>query len=364
MHQRLWKPSYSFLLVVVAAIVLVVGLPAAAAAAAAGPVVAVPITVSLSPFVSPSQCAFCHGSNLDNFSNPILYFKHDPHLTRGIRCGVCHTSFPHEPGGTVKPSMTVCYNCHNVGHGDEGLVASGACAYCHPQGYGDPPASHTVEFKGGRHKDEAKTDTFPCLTCHISDMCAGCHTAKAVKPDDHKNVFKWLKAHGTKRDDANCEICHTKDFCNECHVTPMPHPARWEGEHKSTAKAMKSDCKVCHADTEKECSSCHHQFKGNTLLVESNCTPCHDDYKAPLSTLTWAEPVRLRSKGIIIHKAHFEMTKTDPFECNECHDRGFESAKGCFSFELCYTCHGKLRGGSMIAKWGGQELCYRCHRTK
>jgi hypothetical protein len=164
------------------------------------------------------------------------------------------------------------------------------------------------------------------------------------------------------RDTGGCEICHNQSFCVSCHVTPMPHPAQWEGEHRTAAKTMKYDCKVCHADTEQECSSCHHQFKGDTILAESNCTPCHEDYKQPLSTLIWAEPAAARSKGIIIHKAHFEMTKTDLFECNECHDRGFATAKACFSFDLCYTCHGRMRGGSMIAKWGGQELCYRCHR--
>lgn len=359
------RKAFRVLPIIVLAAVFIAGGPAGASAAeTTGPVVAVPPLVSLSPFITASQCAFCHGSNLDNFVNPILYFKHDPHLTRGIRCGVCHTTFPHEPSGTVRPSMTVCYNCHDLSHGDEGSIASGACEYCHPNGYGGAPQSHSAEFKNGQHKESAKKDAFPCLTCHDSNMCAKCHTERNVRPENHSNPTKWVKSHGADRDTGGCEICHTQEFCTKCHVTPMPHPAQWEGEHKVSARATKSDCRVCHADTEKECSSCHHQFKGDTLLVQENCTSCHDTYKSPLSTLIWAEPASSRSKGIIIHKAHFEMTKTDPFECNECHDRGFESAKGCFSFDLCYTCHGRLRGGSMIAKWGGQELCYRCHRTK
>lgn len=339
-------------------------LPGVALAAPAGPIVKVPPAVSFSPFVSASQCALCHGSNIDDFKNPILYFKHDAHLTRGIRCAACHTDFPHKPAGTAKPSMMVCYSCHDLQHGDEGMVASGACLFCHPNGYGGAPSSHTTEFKGGAHKDAAKIDTFPCMTCHDSDMCAKCHTDRKIKPEDHKNEVKWRKNHGLMRDKGGCEICHKSDFCVSCHITPMPHPAQWEGVHKVTAKSLKSDCRICHTDSEKECSSCHHQFKGDTLLVQQSCTPCHEEYNAPLSTLMWAEPAWSRSKGIVIHKAHFEMTKTDPFECKECHDRGFESAKGCFSFDLCYTCHGRMRGGSLIAKWGGQELCYRCHRPK
>lgn len=352
------------LLIIAAVITLLIGLPVAANAATTGTAVAVPPYISVSPFVSASQCALCHGSNIDGFSNPILYFKHDPHLTRGIRCLVCHNGFPHKPGGTEKPSMTVCYSCHNLPHSDQGIVASGACAYCHPKGYGNAPVSHVPEFKAGKHKDSALVDPFPCLTCHNADMCARCHTDRKVKPSDHQDALKWRRDHGIKRDKGGCELCHTKSFCVSCHVTPMPHPAVWEGEHRTNAKALKQDCKICHADTEKECSSCHHQFKGDTLLTQTSCESCHDDYKAPLSQLIWAEPMQARSAGIIIHKAHFEMTKTDPFECDECHNQKLIGTAGCFSFDLCYTCHGKLRGGSLIAKWGGQELCYRCHRTK
>lgn len=333
------------------------------ASAADGPKIAIPAIISTSPFISASQCALCHGANLDNFKNPILYFKHDPHLTRGIRCAACHDAFPHGPQGTVKPGMTVCYNCHGLGHGQQAVVASGACSFCHPNGYGGAPTTHSMQFIAGQHKTEAAKDSFPCKTCHGIGMCADCHTAKNVKPDDHKAVT-WKKTHGQNRDNGNCDICHTQSFCENCHVTPMPHPAQWEGQHKEAAKTMKNDCKVCHADSQAECSSCHHQFQQTDLLVEKTCTPCHQAYTQPLSTLIWGYPVGQRNKGFIVHKAHFEMTKTDPFECSECHDRTYTTAKGCYGFELCYNCHGRMRGGSLIAKWGGQELCYRCHQKK
>lgn len=333
-----------------------------ATAVAAGPVVDVPAFVSISPFVTASQCAFCHGSNIDNFQNPILYFKHDAHLSRGVRCAGCHDQFPHGPGGTKRPGMTVCYSCHGLGHGNQGMVASGACSFCHPNGYGPGPASHTAGFKSGEHKKPAGQEFFSCRTCHASEMCSRCHTDRKVKPKNHADA-KWRQTHGQERDTGGCEICHKNDFCTSCHVTPMPHPTAWEGEHKVTAKALKHDCKICHLSAE-ECSSCHHQFEGTTLLVEKSCVSCHEEYQQPLSTLTWSVPIGLRSKGVIVHKAHFEMTRTDPFDCDECHDRKYTTAKGCFGFELCYTCHGRERGGSLIAKWGGQELCYRCHQKK
>ncbi len=363
MWQKKRRRPRRTIFLTVTVLCLFLGLSGSAWAAGANPVVAVPSGISVSPFITASQCAFCHGSNLDKFQNPILYFKHDPHLTRGIRCGVCHTDFPHTPAGTVKPSMTVCFNCHSLQHGLAGTVASGACVTCHPNGYGGAPATHTNDFRAGAHKTEAKKDYFPCLTCHAANACAACHTAKGTKPKNHANTTLWKKQHGTQRDTGGCEICHSTAFCDTCHVTPMPHPARWEGEHREAAKTMQRDCSVCHADSQEECSSCHHQFKSDTLLVEKNCSSCHEDYKATLSQLIWA-PTVARNKGIIIHKAHFEMTKTDPFACEECHDRKFSASTGCFTFELCYTCHGKTRGGSLIAKWGGQELCYRCHQKK
>jgi hypothetical protein len=180
-----------------------------------------------------------------------------------------------------------------------------------------------------------------------------------------KTETEWKKTHGIERDKGNCEVCHDNRSCTACHKTPMPHPSLWLGTHKNDAKsiATKADCKVCH-ESKTECSNCHHQFEGKTLLAQSNCKSCHAEYNKPLSELIWSTPVGQRSKGIIIHKAHFEMTKTDPFDCNECHGREYVTAKNCFSFELCYECHGRERGGSLIAKWGGQELCYRCHKMK
>jgi hypothetical protein len=322
----------------------------------------VQVPVAAGP-VTASQCVPCHGSNYDNFKNPILYFKHDPHLIRGIRCAACHSEFPHAPGGINRPSMTVCYNCHGLGHSGQGPVASGECSFCHPTGYG-VPATHTPDFRNSGHKAEAGKDPFPCETCHKTDFCADCHTARLVKPKNHGDAAKWRKLHGTKRDKGGCEVCHKEsEFCVRCHITPMPHPAQWLGSHKETARATKYDCKICH-QSRQECSDCHHQFKPTTMLNQDTCTACHEDYKRQLFELIWVDQKPSRSKGIIVHKAHFQMTNTQPFACEECHQREYVTAKGCFSFELCYTCHGRERGGSLIAKWGGQELCYRCHTRK
>lgn len=342
--------------------------------------------INISPFITVSQCAPCHGSNFDNFKNPGLIFKHDPHLARGVRCAACHDEFPHTPMQVKKPPMDVCYNCHGLKHSSQGLIATGACNLCHPAGFTRLPADHTPAFRAKDHKAPASINYFSCVACHGEQFCVTCHNQKNVVPGNHtggirvssgsaatptqiaalvKAQTNWKAKHGHELDKGGCKVCHDNAFCTKCHKTPMPHPAQWLGDHKGISKTIPArvDCKVCHQG-KTECSSCHHRFEETTLLTQPACTSCHPEYTKPLSELTWGIPIGLRSKGIVIHKAHFEMTRTDPFECNECHGRDYVTAKDCFSFELCYECHGRVRGGSLIAKWGGQELCYRCHKMK
>jgi hypothetical protein len=315
------------------------------------------------PLITVSQCNNCHGSNYDNFNDPGLIFKHDPHLARGVRCAACHTGAPHKPGVTNKPSMDVCFNCHGVSHQEQGVVASGSCTLCHPVGFKRLPQNHTAQFKEKTHRESAKANSFSCLACHGNDFCTKCHSVKKVLPRDHGKIAAekvvWKKQHG-KSDLDGCSICHSKQSCLNCHGTEMPHPVYWLATHKDPEKANKKDCKTCH-EAKTECSTCHHQFQLTTILTQKACERCHDDYKKSLQELL-SRPKSQRSTGIIIHKAHFKMRKTDPYECSECHDRGYAEAKECFSFELCYGCHGRERGGSPIARWGGQELCYRCHK--
>jgi hypothetical protein len=318
------------------------------------------------PLVTVSQCGVCHGADYDDFVNPGLIFKHDPHLARGVRCAVCHAEFPHQPGVTNKPRMDACFSCHGVSHLEQGVVADGTCTKCHPAGFKRLPKDHSKEFKEKEHGGIAKKDSFACTACHGNGFCVKCHAVKKVLPKDHgeKPADKtlWKKQHGKAGKLDGCSICHDKKSCLSCHDAEMPHPVFWLGSHQDSEKTSMNDCKTCH-ESKRDCSTCHHQFELTTILVQKNCEKCHDDYKESLETLL-AKPKSQRSTGVILHKAHFEMGKTDPYECSECHERDYADAKGCFSFELCYECHGRERGGSPIAKWGGQELCYRCHKTK
>jgi len=307
--------------------------------------------------VTLSKCSPCH-LNLDAWKNPGLIFNHPVHLKRGFECKACHLEFAHQAGGKIViPPMDVCYECHSLRHSDNGMVASEECSYCHPPDFNLKPGNHTAEFEASKHKERATKDLKYCLTCHKrKEFCAPCHTAKNAKTEPHKSKG-WEQTHGRQEPGQlqACYICHDDPFCMECHKTPMPHPVLFVGSH-AKYKEQKQDCYICHKDRS-ECQNCHHKFENN-LLLQENCDGCHAEYKQPFVTIT--------NKGFKIHKAHFQLTQTAPYDCAKCHDllSKFPKGTGCYPFEVCFQCHGIRKDGRLIAKWWGEDLCYFCHGKK
>ncbi len=327
-----------------------------------------PTVLELTGPVYLSKCTPCH-KNLDAWKNPGLIFNHPVHLKRGFECKACHTLFAHQPGGKiVKPPMDVCYECHSLRHvntkiNQNVVVASEDCSFCHPSDFNLKPANHTDEFVASKHKEQAKANLKYCVMCHErKSFCASCHTSNDVKTEPHKSPA-WEQAHGKQTPEglSTCSVCHNDAFCTECHETAMPHPILWAGEHSGDFQGitqvqfdkLKDDCNICHKDRS-YCQDCHHKFENN-LLLQENCDSCHEEYKAPFVTIT--------NKGFKIHKAHFHLTQTEPYNCGKCHDllAQFPKGTGCFPFEVCFQCHGKRKDGKLIAKWYGEDLCYFCH---
>lgn len=318
-------------------------------------------TIDLKEQVEISSCQPCH-ADLEAFKNPGLIFNHKAHFAKGIKCFSCHQEWPHSRKGIAKPSMDVCYGCHGLTHAGNGVVAPEECTLCHPPDFNLKPSSHTPEFIAGKHKEVAGKQYFTCMTCHDDkEFCAPCHTSMKVTPNSHKVRTSgvqtlanadWTRSHGKNIDYDYCSLCHDNAFCTKCHRTTMPHNIMFVATHKDYARGMRQDCSICHQD-KGTCSSCHHKFEQRDILVASTCNNCHEEVNRPL--------LEVGNKGLMVHKAHFEMTNTAPFSCDKCHAASYAQDKRCFQFELCYSCHGRYRADKLIAKWPGSQLCYRCH---
>lgn len=345
-----------------------------------------PVSIDPDAPVGAGQCVPCH-ANFDRFrvrgfEKDRLIFAHEAHLSRGFSCRVCHPRFPHRPDGIDRPPMRICYDCHGVIHGKQGLVASTDCGLCHPKAFDLMPRDHRPQ---GRwllsHGKPAKQDLEYCQMCHDSGFCEPCHLGKKplpasvaakakaqgivaasgpsagkVLPKDHRSQ-QWRTRHGEMfmKLDGSCSPCHSGGFCYRCHKTGMPHPPNWLQKH--SAKGVgREDCNVCHQDRS-TCQQCHHGGIVGGRLVPESCVKCHPE--AAVTPYT-----AIRSKGMIVHAAHWRKK----YRCLQCHI-GFEpelrpvDRAHSYSFDLCRECHGALdRNRQVIAEPRvGVELCRKCH---
>lgn len=304
------------------------------------------------------DCYPCH-QDIEKFEVEGLIFKHEPHLKLGIRCASCHLFYPHQPDKTYRIPMDVCYSCHQVTHGKQGVIAPSNCTLCHPSWfYKKKPKDHDNNFVLGAHKLRAEKEPFYCSMCHSDSFCQICHIQKKVLPQNHRDEKRWLRDHGKERTKLEgCAACHTENYCFDCHqVRPIPHPAQYLADHgKSKIKDSKA-CNLCHKDRA-FCENCHHFEVANALLKRENCVKCHPEYKS-------ARFIEIKNRGHMVHAAHFEMTNTPPFTCDKCHALGYTLGHDYATFQLCKECHGAYRLGKLIAKWNvdNGELCARCHR--
>jgi len=322
----------------------------------AAPIPSSRYALEISEPVAMSKCGRCH-SDLDAFKNPAIIFKHDVHLSRGFACKACHIIFSHRPDGSiVKPPMEVCYDCHSLRHAEKGLVAGEECALCHPKGFNLKPANHTHEFAEREHPELAYQDFKYCLMCHKRDFCQKCHTEEGIEPLNHRQRQMWRGEHGKQEEGVvSCTVCHVQNYCDDCHKTELPHAETWVQQHSKAPMEAMANCTMCHRQ-DKYCSDCHHASVANNLLVQENCVKCHPEYMKSLFDQT--------TKAMAVHKAHFDLTQTKPFQCKVCHSKDYTKGVGCFSFDLCKMCHGKMRLGKPVAKWdvNSGELCGRCHQ--
>ncbi|NNM05882.1 MAG: hypothetical protein HKO65_12400 [Gemmatimonadetes bacterium] len=189
---------------------------------------------------SPQSCGICHSGPVgDTLAFESRNFLHDPHLSMGFECNLCHQ----------RPSMAVagdtCLTCHELHH-----TPSTNCSFCHSA----PPegllATEVGEFP---HEPHAAMG-FDCATCHSEpgakanlEVCAGCHSL-------HHQVT------------TDCRLCHTEDPKGN-HMPELAHvtacvSCHTAGDQAGLTEWSRNVCLVCHQENEEhsggmECTLCH-----------------------------------------------------------------------------------------------------------
>lgn len=305
-------------------------------------------TTSASKFVlDKTACFKCHNVNLDTNSDKWvkeygLIFNHDVHLKEGFGCEACHNREPHEKGVTHRVHMDLCYNCHGLSHGRQGVMAPYKCEDCHPPEFDLKPAYHKeAGFFPGEHIRKAKENAKHCYTCHAQTFCVECHIARNALPSSHKAI-NWLQAHGELpgfKMRSDCYYCHDDAFCAKCHKTPMPHNVFFIGTHGPEGKTAKPDCLICHKKVE-FCSDCHHE--PGLALDYKTCARCHKDLNTTMEKKT--------ASLIFRHAPHTKFT------CTDCHDAKKPTASLKMPMHDCYgaKCHGLVKADAP----GECEVCH------
>lgn len=275
------------------------------------------ITLGSMP-VEMAKCKTCH-TDLQLWKNPkLINFNHPVHFKRNIRCGVCHTEWPHQVDKVVKPLMYTCAQCHRLTHSNQGLAAPGECGLCHPATMKLKPDFHTVEFVGGDHKTLAKQDRGLCRTCHRQSFCDNCHQLNA---DLIPHPPGWKTEHGTvagalakgsSQSSFVCFNCHKPEgpqfsyqsapSCAKCHKAVVyPHQQPWAPKHGKTAvKTGKDVCYTCHKS-------------------EVFCNGCHNGITMPHNRDTWIGQHRLYLRDNPIDKCLDCHEKRQCLQCHKTH---------------------------------------------
>lgn len=286
------------------------------------------------PVYGDSCTETCHGNiaKTKNYASAIK-FSHAYHLP--YQCSSCHERFPHRADTTIeRPTMELCFGCHGVRHGPEGLLATGECEDCHVT----PrerlrPSWHTFGWEGEEHVAPANKEfNTRCAMCHTPATCTDCHDAEGIRWAPKRWDFiagdGCLQCHGSEslsknsptgqksfmvtgvgksaHNDLSCQECHPDfryddqeqvstlwtvnagDACADCHRTA--EKGKWKAmvaEYEGSAhyKALTKDNPNLESAT---CASCHgghfiYRLEGDAadarmhLSAYRVCARCHDD---------------------------------------------------------------------------------------
>jgi hypothetical protein len=331
--------------------------------------------------VEMSQCTACH-ADFNTVSNPnLVNFTHSTHFKRDIDCQVCHTVFPHQPGGTVKPTMELCANCHRLQHGNQGPMAAGQCDFCHPADFKLTPKDHDkAGFAAKDHAAKAKENTQSCLVCHQSDTCESCHADSGIPPAPAQ-TYRWfglwpvIEAKGQKITIGDNKV--TMAACQACHLELR----NWKNEQLVNFKHS------VHFEQDVACDRCHdswpHSTQGTKKPEMAACVSCHRLDHGKQGRLVSAESaapstdycflchpreMNLKPGGHTAEFAggdHKRFAKEDRGLCRGCHIQAF--CDSCHQIEIPHAQgwrseHGKVAAAEVEQADGFS--CFRCHKPE
>lgn len=219
-----------------------------------------------------------------------ITFDHARHLELpGVagQCIHCHAGVVSEAEGPHFPPMGTCFSCHE--HQKE--WDSGVCTPCHESADLRRLVPETFLAHGPgwdrRHGAMALATTVQCSACHTTESCDDCHDssqgisiesrrATAVHTDFvHPADFLTRHAMEAASEPARCLSCHRTETCDSCHTARgvsagrigavNPHPPGWVGpdslDPRHHGRAARRDILSC--------ASCHDQGP------DTNCIECH-----------------------------------------------------------------------------------------
>lgn len=306
----------------------------------------------------------CHSNiaKTKNYDGTII-FSHGYHKV--VACSSCHPRFPHRLDQKVeRPSMKVCFNCHDLRHGPSGILAEGACAGCHKVPVDQlRPKSHTWDWAEKPHVAPSKVDfNTQCAMCHKPASCIECHNEKGVvwAPEqwEYNAGEGCLACHGgnalTVRA-ANVEVAglkrsaHPDVSCQQCHPD-----YRYDDKNADTEMWRVNAgiaCKRCHANSDearlsapvdKYDTSVHGKAIAEKNFDSATCASCHG--------------------GHFIYRTDTESARRDLYfsaqtTCGGCHDKEYASYNDPYHGEAyksgvedapaCWTCHNSHAVGSL-----------------
>ena len=362
----------------------------AAAFAVSGPLLGIgqesPAEIDLTGPVRASSCLQCH-EELGASRSPGLIFTHETHLPPS--CDTCHLRTAHEAGVVYSPPMQVCFACHGLVHGVQGLVATDSCDYCHTPQFELRPSWHTEEWAAEPHAEAAsRSGTNDCVLCHAPRTdCDACHAELA--PDVAPVAPIYVSAIATPEPRLRLTVDPTRPASmGQCFFCHPVLDREWPGLIFAHGPHLERDfrCEACHevfphrsgevaVPTMLSCYRCHsliHAVQG--IVAGEECALCHPpDFELVPADHTPQFIAREHSGPAAEDVTPCVMCHQSPL-CAECHRGERVLADGTLSEEVIPEDHQRAEwraehGSIYLSGQGSCSICHtevsctRCHIT-